>query len=53
MILLCAGPGMLARLMAADPRGPDTTWLLAGPTDESVVECEDEAQDDDWPLAAE
>lgn len=56
MILLSVGPEMLARLMAAE-RGPDTAWLLAGPTDEAVVVASpSESADEpayDWPLAAE
>lgn len=51
MILLCAGADILARLMAADPRGPDTAWLLAGPSDDAAVEPPMEAED--RPLAAE
>lgn len=54
MILLTAGAAMLAKLMAADPRGPDTAWLLSGPTEDAVLDAEDRSQEsEDWPLAAE
>lgn len=52
MILLGVGAEMLARLMQADRRGPDTAWLLAGPTDETVVETPPKPAQD-WPVAAE
>lgn len=54
MILLAAGTGVLARLMRLDARGPDTAWLLAGPTELAVEPAEDpEAAADPLPLAAE
>jgi len=51
MILLGVGAEMLARLMRTDARGPDTEWLLAGPTEAAVEPPADERPD--WPLAAE
>lgn len=53
MILLGVGAEMLARLMRADAHGPDTAWLLAGPSEEAVIEPAAGEPADDWPLAAE
>ena len=56
MILLGFGAGMLARLMRSDPRGPDTYWLLSGPTElavEAPLSTTPDPLTDDWPLAAE
>lgn len=56
MILLGFGAGMLARLMRSDPRGPDTEWLLSGPTELAVEPPQSGAVDplhEDWRLAAE
>lgn len=52
MILLGFGAEMLARLMNVDPRGPDSAWLLAGPT-ELAVETDQGEEPDLLPLAAE
>jgi hypothetical protein len=52
MILLGLGAEMLARLMNADPRGPDSAWLLAGPT-ELAVELDQGEEPDLLTLAAE
>lgn len=56
MILLGLGAEMLACLMRSDPRGPDTEWLLAGPSELAVEPAESisrESWAEDWPLAAE
>ena len=53
MILLGVGAEMLARLMRADANGPDTAWMLAGPSEEAVVDPPIEMSSEDWPLAAE
>ena len=56
MILLGFGAEMLARLMRSDPRGPDTEWLLAGPSELAVEAPESTTRDswaEDWPFAAE
>lgn len=57
MILLCVGTEMLARLLRADPRGPDTAWLLTGPIDEppaaAALEAETRTFVAEPPLAAE
>lgn len=56
MILLGCGAQMLARLMRSDPRGPDTEWLLSGPSELAVEPPQTRAPDpliEDWRLAAE
>lgn len=53
MILLTVGADMLAKLMRADDRGPDSQWLLTGPTSPDAVTEPEALNDNDWPLAAE
>ena len=57
MILLAIGTETLTRLMRAEARGPDTAWLLAGPTDPATIAPPDvdvaDADSAAWPLAAE
>ena len=56
MILLGLGAQMLARLMRADPRGPDTAWLLEGPSALAVEPAQSISREpcaEVWPLAAE
>jgi hypothetical protein len=51
MVLRAFGAGLLARLIGGDrDEGADTAWLLYGPTDEEVVEPEEDPAE--W-LAAE
>lgn len=54
MILLSAGPDLLLALLRAERPGPDSAWLLFGPTTAAVQGDEAEGENEpSLPLAAE